>query len=141
MTYDLRGMTAPRHRQIRIARPVTSLEDSTAMYCSGLDLAVLSRFEDHAGFDGAMLGEPGLPYHFELTVCRAHAIAPRPTVEDLLVFYEPDADEWRRRCEAMLAAGFTEVPSFNPYWDQRGRTFADRDGYRVVIEQRAWRGS
>jgi hypothetical protein len=25
------------------------------------------RFEDHAGFDGVMLGEPGAPYHFEFT--------------------------------------------------------------------------
>ncbi|CAD5371083.1 hypothetical protein RA210_U140060 [Rubrivivax sp. A210] len=23
------------------------------------------RFEDHAGFDGVMLGEPDAPYHFE----------------------------------------------------------------------------
>ncbi|MFK3875082.1 hypothetical protein [Pantoea agglomerans] len=25
----------------------------------------------------------------------------------------------------------------NPYWDQRGVTFIDRDGYRVVIQHAA----
>ena len=39
----------------------------------------------------------------------------------------------------MIAAGFTPVPSFNPYWDRLGRTFADRDGYRVVLQRAAWR--
>ncbi|WP_425025743.1 hypothetical protein [Pantoea agglomerans] len=26
----------------------------------------------------------------------------------------------------------------NPYWDQRGATFIDRDGYRVVIQHADW---
>jgi len=38
----------------------------------------------------------------------------------------------------MLAAGFREVQSFNPYWAQRGRTFEDRDGYRLVIKRAGW---
>ena len=38
----------------------------------------------------------------------------------------------------MQAAGFKVVPSFNPYWDPRGRTFEDPDGYRTVLQQAAW---
>ena len=34
----------------------------------------------------------------------------------------------------MIVAGFQVVPSYNPYWDQDGQTFADPDGYRVVIQ-------
>lgn len=124
--------------RLRIARPVTSLERSVEMYRAGLGLAVLGRFEDHEGFDGVMLGDPALPYHFEFTHCRTHPVRPAPTVEDLAVFYVPDAAEWQRRCTAMLAAGFREVAPFNPYWKQRGRTFSDPDGYRVVIEQSDW---
>ena len=30
------------------------------------------------------------------------------------------------------------VPSHNPYWDVRGKTFEDLDGYRVVLEQAEW---
>jgi len=38
----------------------------------------------------------------------------------------------------MLDAGFVEVAPFNPYWRQRGRSFADYDGYRVVLEHASW---
>ena len=40
----------------------------------------------------------------------------------------------------MLAAGFRSVSSANPYWDVRGRTFEDLDGYRVVLQNSAWEG-
>ncbi len=124
--------------QLRIARPVSALDASVMMYSRGLDLTVLDRFENHAGFDGAMLGAPDLPYHFEFTFCRTHPVAPTPTVEDLIVFYVRSATEWNRACESMLGAGFSEVPAFNPYWRQHGRTFADHDGYRVVLQQAEW---
>jgi hypothetical protein len=124
--------------QLRIARPVSSLERSVAMYCSGLDLAEIGRFENHEGFDGAMLGKPELPYHFEFTYCRTHPVAPSPTPEDLIVVYLPNPIEWHQYCASMLLAGFSEVTSFNPYWQRRGRTFEDHDRYRVVLQQAEW---
>src|SRR5689334_7143998 len=95
--------------QLRIARPVSSLQRAVAMYCNGLGLDLL------AGF-----------------------VVPSPTAEDLIVFYLPDLAEWQERCAAMLAAGFVEVPSFNPYWQRCGRTFEDPDRYRVVLQQSQW---
>ena len=38
----------------------------------------------------------------------------------------------------MLAAGFRAVASFNPYWERRGRTLEDPDGYRIVLQNAAW---
>jgi hypothetical protein len=38
----------------------------------------------------------------------------------------------------MVAAGFREVESFNPYWSTNGRTFQDADGYRTVLQNAAW---
>jgi catechol 2,3-dioxygenase-like lactoylglutathione lyase family enzyme len=124
--------------QLRIARPVTNLSESVAMYTRGLGLEVLGTFEDHDGFDGTMLGTRGEDVHFEFTFCRRHPLLPTPTNEDLLVFYLPDVQPWKQRCEHLLAAGFKEVPSFNPYWTRNGRTFEDRDGYRLVIQRAAW---
>jgi catechol 2,3-dioxygenase-like lactoylglutathione lyase family enzyme len=123
---------------LRVARPVTALERSVEMYRQGLGLVELGRFADHDGFDGVMLGKPGLDYHFEFTYCRSHPVAPSPTAEDLVVFYVPHPEDWQVACAAMLDAGFSEAKPFNPYWGQRGRTFRDHDGYRVVLEQAAW---
>lgn len=128
----------PMRPHLRIARPVSALERSVAMYSEGLGLTEIGRFADHAGFDGVMLGGVGLGYHFEFTYCRTRPVQPSPTEEDLLVFYLSDPAEWRRACKSMLEAGFNEVSSFNPYWRQRGRTFEDHDGYRVVLEQSEW---
>lgn len=108
------------------------------MYCRGLGYVVLGSFEDHDGFDGVMVGAPGSGYHFEFTCRRAHPVRPTPTVEDLAVVYVPDVDEWQAACARMIAAGFSPVAAFNPYWDTRGRTFEDGDGYRVVLQNAEW---
>lgn len=109
------------------------------MYCAGLDLRVLGSFEDHQGFDGVMLGCTGLNYHFELTHNKNHPVAPRPTQEDLAVFYVPDQGEWQSACARMVMAGFRLVASFNPYWDVSGRSYEDPDGYRVVLQNADWK--
>ena len=108
------------------------------MYERGLGLEVISRFENHEGFDGVMLGKRGAGYHLEFTSCRTHAVEPAPTPEDMLVFYFPDAAAWQDTCAGMAQAGFREVQAFNPYWERAGRTFEDPDGYRVVIQRAAW---
>jgi len=85
-----------------------------------------------------MLGRDDLPWHLEFTQCHFHPVAPSPSAEDLLVLYVPDQDGWATRCAKMDQAGFVRVKSFNPYWDRRGATFQDVDGYRVVIQQMRW---
>jgi catechol 2,3-dioxygenase-like lactoylglutathione lyase family enzyme len=124
--------------QLRIARPVSDLARSRRQYTEGLGLAVLGGFEDHAGFDGVMLGHPGAGWHLEFTFCRHHPLTPASTVDDLLVLYLPDGDDWAAACRRLDAAGFDVVGSFNPYWDRQGRTYADVDGYRVVLQHAAW---
>lgn len=108
------------------------------MYCRGLGLRVVGSFENHEGFDGVMLGAAGASYHFEFTHRRSHPVAPSPTAEDLAVFYIPSSSEWDVACINMSAAGFKLVVSFNPYWDIQGRTYEDRDGYRVVLQNAEW---
>ena len=123
---------------LRIARPVSDLARTQTMYCQGLGLRVVGSFEDHAGFDGIMLGLSGANYHFEFTRCRDPPVVPAPTAEDLAIFYIPTLSEWQDACANMLAASFKQIASFNPYWDVRGRTFEDPDGYRVVLQNAEW---
>jgi catechol 2,3-dioxygenase-like lactoylglutathione lyase family enzyme len=108
------------------------------MYCSGLGLKVVGQFKDHAGFDGMMLGREGMDYHLEFTHCPAHPVRPAPTPEDLIVFYLPNIKEWQSVCTQMINAGFKPVTSFNPYWASKGKTFADPDGYRIVLQNDEW---
>jgi hypothetical protein len=108
------------------------------MYAHGLGFAVLAQFEDHQGFDGVVLGHPQHPYHLEFTHHRGTKVGSAPTPDNLLVFYITDTDDWKEACFAMEKSGFEKVTSYNPYWDQVGKTFKDIDGYRVVLQNRAW---
>ena len=123
---------------LRVARPVTDLATTRRMYTQGLGLRELGAFENHEGFDGVMLGIPGAGYHFEFTCYRAYPVKPSPTDEDLIVLYLPDATQWKAACDRMLGAGFKPITAFNPYWDERGCTFEDPDGYKTVLEQASW---
>ncbi|CAK6492676.1 putative protein YycE [Pantoea sp. Nvir] len=125
-------------QHMRIARPVSLLSDSAQIYVSGLDLQIIGEFRDHGGFSGCMLGRDDLPWHLEFTQCHFHPVTPSPSAEDLLVLYVPDQQSWEMRCAKMDRAGFVRVESFNPYWERRGVTFKDGDGYRVVIQHMRW---
>lgn len=108
------------------------------MYRTGLGFTTIDQFVDHAGFDGVILGRRGQPYHLEFTRKRDHVVDIAPTPDTLLVFYVPNAREWKTRSGRMVDAGFLQVPSVNPYWDVAGRTFADLEGYRVVLQAATW---
>ena len=64
---DKPGFRHARVAQVRIARPTHQLDKVVAFYRDGLGLRELSRFEGHDGYDGVMLGLPGLTYHLEFT--------------------------------------------------------------------------
>lgn len=128
----------PSDAVMRVARPTDNLDIITEMYRLGLGLNVLGSFADHQGFDGVILGHPHHGYHLEFTHHRGTSVGRAPTADNLLVFYLPDPNIWATQCQQMLKAGFQVVESYNPYWDESGQTFEDVDGYRVVLQQRAW---
>jgi len=123
---------------LRVSRASDDPNRLLRFYCDGLGLTVLCRFEDHAGFDGIMLGREGAPYHFEFTKKRGPVIERAPPVDDLLVFYYPDYADWQAAVRRMQSAGFAPVRSSNPYWDREGATFQDPDGYEVVLQNSFW---
>lgn len=125
-----------QRRQIfmRVARPTDDLEKITRMYRDGLRLEILGRFQDHDGFDGVILGKWDLGYQIEFTHQNGHPAGRAPTKDNLLVFYYPTRAAWGAVCRSMIEAGFKPVASWNPYWNAKGRTFEDPDGYRVVIQ-------
>ena len=125
---------------LRVARPTDDLAAVVRFYRDGLGFEVLYEFADHDGFDGAMLGHRGAAYHLEFTRRAGHAAGRAPTEDNLLVFYLPDGAEWKAAVDRLERAGHESVPAFNPYWDRHGKTFADPDGYRIVLQNAGWPG-
>jgi catechol 2,3-dioxygenase-like lactoylglutathione lyase family enzyme len=123
---------------LRIARPTNNIPGLIKFYRDGLGFVIIGSFEDHQGFDGIMLGHASLSYHLEFTHHRDHLVGKAPAEENLLVFYLPDETEWQHAVERMIEQGYQPVKSYNPYWDIRGKTFEDSDGYRVVLQNAAW---
>lgn len=127
---------------LRIARATSDLNKITTMYKSGLSFEELDSFENHAGFDGVMLGRKDWPYHLEFTICRNTELAEveKEVIhpENGLVFYYKNEATWQNTCEKMIKAGFKIVAAVNPYWDSCGKTFVDIDGHKVILTKTDW---
>lgn len=123
---------------LRIARATNYLEVISNMYKNGLGLEELGRFKDHDDFDGIMLGRKNGTYHFEFTSNKNTNAENNPNEDNLIVFYIEDNVEWQELCKTMLSAGFKNVKSLNPYWDNSGKTFEDPEGYRIVLQNKSW---
>jgi catechol 2,3-dioxygenase-like lactoylglutathione lyase family enzyme len=122
---------------LRIARLSDDLAANVTFYRDGLGFEVLYEFKDHDGFDAVMLGRKGAAFHLAIVHKAGHE-AERAPDDDLLVFYLPDLVEWQRAVARLEAQGHRPVKAFNPYWDRKGKTFEDADGYRVVLQQASW---
>lgn len=132
-------MSAPiASAHLRVARPTNNIEALLPFYVDGLGFKKISEFHDHAGFDGVMLGHDGAGYHLEFTRKHGHDAGSAPTQDNLMVFYLPEEDKFKEAVARMEKAGVSAVASFNPYWDNCGKTFEDPDGYRVVLANMKW---
>lgn len=119
--------------QLRFARPTDKLREVIRFYCEGLGLRPLGSFENHAGYSGIMLGLPGSSVHLEFTEHEEGSPCPAPTKDNLLVLYIPDRSALERIVSRMASMGYASVPPENPYWEQKGVTIEDPDGWRVVL--------
>jgi catechol 2,3-dioxygenase-like lactoylglutathione lyase family enzyme len=121
---------------VRIARHTDRLDEVAAFYRDGIGLREIGAFHDHDGYDGVFLAVPGTGVHLELTTGGRHG-APSPHPESLLVLYLGD-EAGARAVAARL--GTDPVSPANPYWAEHGLTFADPDGFRVVLVPERWEG-
>ena len=119
--------------QVRVARPTARLDEVVRFYRDGLGLTVIDAFAGHAGYTGVMLGLPGHDYHLEFTQHQHGSPCPAPSNDNLLVFYIPEREAVHRLVARMEQSGYSPMPPENPYWAERGVTFEDPDGWRVVL--------
>jgi catechol 2,3-dioxygenase-like lactoylglutathione lyase family enzyme len=119
--------------RVRIARPTDRLEEVVAFYREGLGLAEIGSFEGHAGYDGVMLGLPGVGYHLEFTRHEQGSPGVAPSKDNLLVLYLPEPGAVEAVAARLESKGHNSVEPENPYWKANSITFEDPDGWRVVL--------
>lgn len=119
--------------QFRVARPTDKLAEVVRFYCEGLGLKKIGSFENHAGYSGVMIGLPDNKYHLEFTEHETGSPCPAPTKDNLLVFYIPEKEAIERIVKRVAEMGYKKVSSENPYWQEKGVTIEDPDGWRVVL--------
>jgi len=119
--------------RVRVARPTDRLDAVVRFYRDGLGLPVIGSFHGHAGYDGVMLGLPGTAYHLEFTHHEQGSPCPAPSADNLLVLYLTDPAATAALVGRLEALGYRPVPPENPYWNGRGVTIEDPDGWRVVL--------
>jgi len=122
-----------RVRKVRLARPTGQLEKMVEFYRDVIGLPEIERFEGHDGYDGVMIGLPGVDYHLELTTHADGVNGRAPTRDNLLVFYLEDQDTLDAIVERMEEHGQESVSPENPYWTKSGVSYEDPDGWGVVF--------
>ncbi|RYZ00540.1 MAG: VOC family protein [Chitinophagaceae bacterium] len=126
--------------QFRIARPTAQLDNVVAFYTEGLGLPLLYRFEGHGGYRGAMIGLPDAAHHLEFTEHESGSPCPAPTTDNLLVLYFSTREALNEIRQRLEHSGAVPVPPENPYWEAKGLTYEDPDGWRVVLYEGVFGG-
>lgn len=119
--------------QVRIARPTDQLIEIEKFYCEGIGLKKIGSFQGHAGYTGIMIGLPNASYHLEFTQHIDGSPCPAPTKDNLLVLYMPYIESIHRIAERLKRMGYLQVQPENPYWEEKGITIEDPDGWRLVL--------
>jgi catechol 2,3-dioxygenase-like lactoylglutathione lyase family enzyme len=119
--------------QVRVARPTDRLDEVVRFYRDAVGFVEVGSFGGHGGYDGVMLGLPGTDYHLEFTQHADGSPCPAPSRDNLLVLYLPDHEAWDAAVERLRSFGHEPVEPENAYWRERGRTFEDPDGCRLVL--------
>jgi len=115
--------------RVRVARHTDDLEAVVAFYRDRVGLPEIGRFSDHDGYDGVFLDLPGSGAHLEFTTGGDHRAA-EPHPENVLVLYLDDETAVAELAERI---GQPPVKPANPYWEARALTFADPDGYHLIL--------
>ncbi|KGR75727.1 VOC family protein [Ureibacillus sinduriensis] len=119
--------------QVRVARPTDQIEEVERFYCEGIGLEKIGSFTGHRGYSGLLIGLPDASYHLEFTQHIDGSPCPAPSKDNLLVFYMPDRQTIGHIAQRLKEMGYSETAPENPYWEEKGVTIEDPDGWRIVL--------
>ena len=119
--------------QVCIARPTDNLKAVTEFYHNALGMPIIGSFNEHDGYDGIMLGIKGANIHLEFTQHKHGSPCPAPSLDNLLVLYYATSAEFDAAVALIESFGHIPVAPENEYWLDKGLTYEDPDGWRVVL--------
>lgn len=119
--------------KFRAARPTEDLERIARFYVGAIGLEDRGSFHGHAGYDGRLFATADGSWELEFTYRAGTPSGPPPSPDHLLVFYFDDRAEIAAITARLAAQGVSPVLPANPYWLDRGPTFEDPDGWRIVL--------
>jgi catechol 2,3-dioxygenase-like lactoylglutathione lyase family enzyme len=117
--------------EFRYARHTNSLKPIIDFYTNILGFKILFSFENHNGYNGAMLGKSGLNWHLEFTESGTTADHTFDE-EDILVFY-PEKDDYQEIIKNIRTNHIPIIKAKNPFWEDNGVMIKDPDGHRIII--------
>lgn len=123
----------PMTPRMRVAHPTNDIEQAITFWSRVVGFEILSHFENHDGYDGAILGYPNTQWELEVTRYVSEKPLPSPTDEDIIALYlgRDEADDIIKR---LLLAGHPQIKHPNPYWQGMGASVhTDPDGYTLII--------
>lgn len=128
--FSISSTSMPR---MRVARPTFDLNRAITFWTQVVGFDLLSRFEDHEGYDGAIMGVPAASWELEVTKHSSGQPVPSPTEEDLIALYLPRVVATTITTR-LQSAGYQPYDHTNPYWKDMGASvFNDPDGYALII--------
>lgn len=80
-----------------------------------------------------MVGIPNEKYHLEFTQHAKQSDLPKPTRENLLVFYFEDDTSYLAANQRLQVSGYQPVAPENLYWADKSFTYEDPDCWRIVL--------
>ncbi len=118
--------------EFRTARHTNNLKPIADFYTNILGLEVLFSFENHNDYNGVFIGKTDQSWHLEFTSSKTEA-EHKFDIEDLLVFYPTEKDEYQEIMERIETSGIEKIKPKNPFWVENGVMIQDPDGFGVIV--------
>ena len=100
--------------KLRVARHTNDLEKIKVFYLSILEFELLGSFNNHDLYDGILIGNSNLDWHFEFTQSNENA-EHHFDEDDILVLYPETRKEYNSMINKILYSNTSIITSKNPY--------------------------
>ena len=89
-------------------------------------------FKNHNNYSGVFIGKQDHNWHLEFTTSK-YKTAHEFDIEDVLVFYPTEKDEYDKIVKQIEANNIEIIKSKNPFWNNNGIMIQDPDRFGLIV--------